>query len=207
MGSRAVIDNLNFRAGILCLFVALCAEATAETAYVTDRLQLGVHAQADALDKAFAKLKSGERVDVTEENRYHARVKLPDGRTGWVKKTYLVSEKPAILRVTEVEQERDKAMAELESLRSSLSGREARVSKIEGEIQAREAAAAADSEDLERLRKENFRLTDRLQAYSFSVPGSLFSLAAAASFLIGCLLSWWWFDRRSRKRHGGFRIH
>jgi len=207
MGCRAVIDNLIFRTGILCLLVSLCVDATAETAYVTDRLQLGVHAQADALDKAFAKLKSGARIDVTEENRYHARVTLPDGRIGWVKKTYLVSEKPAILRVTEVEQERDKAMAKLESLQSGLTDREARVSEIEAQVQAREAAADADSADLKRLRVENTRLTDRLEAYSFSVPGPLFFLAAAASFLIGCLLSWWWFDRLSRKRHGGFRIH
>lgn len=207
MGSRTVIDKLIFSAGITVIFAVPCADAMAETAYVTDRLQLGVHAQADALDKSFAKLKSGERVDIIEENRYHARVKLPDGRTGWVKKTYLVPDKPAILRVTEVERERDQATAELETLKSNLSGREARVSEIEARVQAREAAAAADSEDLQRLRSENIRLNDRLEAYSFSVPGSLFFLAAAASFLIGCLLSWWWFDRLSRKRHGGFRIH
>ena len=183
----------------------LCGAAQAE--YVTDRLQLGVHMQPDASDRSFAKLKSGDRVDILETNRYHALVTLPDGRKGWVKKTYLVPDKPAILRVTEVERERDKANAKLDSLAASLSDREARVSEIEAQVSAREAGAAAELEELERLRVENISLSDRLEAYTFSVPGTLFFVAVAVSLVIGCLLSWWWFDYRSRLRHGGFRVH
>jgi len=183
----------------------LCGVAQAE--YVTDRLQLGVHMQPDASDRSFAKLKSGDRVDILETNRYHALVTLPDGRKGWVKKTYLVPDKPAILRVTEVERERDKANAKLDSLAASLSDREARVSEIEAQVSAREAGAAAELEELERLRVENISLSDRLEAYTFSVPGTLFFVAVAVSLVIGCLLSWWWFDYRSRLRHGGFRVH
>jgi len=207
MGLRTVIYKLIYRAGCLCGLVVVLGAVQAETAYVTDRLQLGVHMQADTSDRAFAKLKSGDRVDILEENRYHARVTLPDGRTGWAKKNYLVPDKPAILRVTEVELERDKALAKLESLTSSLSDREARVSEIETQVAAREAKAAAEAEELDRLRGENVRLTDRLAAYSFSVPGTVFFAAAAASLAIGFLVSWWLFDRRSRSRHGGFRVH
>jgi len=207
MGLRAVINKLICRAGWVCGLVVVFGAVQAETAYVTDRLQLGVHMQPDTSDRAFTKLKSGDRVDILEENRYHARVKLPDGRTGWAKKTYLVPDKPAILRVTEVERERDKALTKLESLTSSLSDREARVSEIEAQVAAREASAVAEAEELDRLRVENIRLTDRLAAYSFSVPGTVFFAAAAASLAIGILMSWWWFDRRSRSRHGGFRVH
>jgi len=212
MGVRAVIDKSICRAGIVfasavVVYVSLVSGVQAEIVYVTDRLQLGVHMQADTSDRAFAKLKSGERVEILEENRYHALVTIPDGRKGWVKKNYLVPDKPAILRVTEVEQERDKAMADLESLASSLSDREARVGEIEAQAAARETKVAAEAEELERLRIENDRLTDRLEAYAFSVPGTLFFVAAAASLVIGFLISWWWFDHRSRVRHGGFRIH
>ena len=205
MGVRAVIEKLICRFGIVFGLVLLCGAAQAE--YVTDRLQLGVHMQPDTSDRSFAKLNSGDRVDILETNRYHALVTMSDGRKGWVKKTYLVSDKPAILRVTEVEGERDKAIAELESLTASLSDREARVGEMEAQVAAREAGAAAELAELERLRVENVSLSGRLEAYSFSVPGTLFFVAVAASLVIGCLLSWWWFDFRSRLRHGGFRVH
>ncbi len=184
-----------------------CGTAQAKTAYVTDRLQLGVHQQDDASDKAFTKLKSGERVEMLEENRYHARVRIPDGRTGWVKKTYLVDEQPAILRLTEVERARDRAVAALESLEAGLAEREARVGVIEQELAARELQATAEADELGRLRTENVALAGRLEAYVFSVPGTLFFVAVAVSLGIGFLVAWWWFDRRGRQRHGGFRIH
>jgi hypothetical protein len=198
MGVRAVIDKLLFRIGMLAGLALLYGVAQAE--YVTDRLQLDVHVQPDASDPSFAKLKSGDRIDIIETNRYHALVQMQDGRKGWVKKTYLVTDKPAVLRVAEVEGERDKAVAELESLASSLSDREAQVAE-------REAGAVAEAEELKRLRVDNVSLSGRLEAYSFSVPGTLFFVAVAASLVIGCLLSWRWFDYRSRVRHGGFRIH
>jgi hypothetical protein len=205
MGVRTVIDKFNFRFGLVMGLALLCGAAQAE--YVTDRLQLGVHMQPDASDRSFAKLNSGDRVEILETNLYHALVTMQDGRKGWVKKTYLVKDKPAILRVTEVERERDKAVKKLNSLQSSLSDREARASEMEAEVAAREAGAAAEAEELERLRVENVSLSGRLEAHAFSVPGTLFFVAVAASIVIGCLLSWWWFDYRSRIRHGGYRIH
>jgi len=211
MGSRTVIDTSicrTFAVAACCLALGMVwGTAQAKTAYVTDRLQLGVHQQDDASDKPFTKLKSGERVETLEENRFHARVRIPDGRTGWVKKTYLVDEQPAVLRLTEVERERDRAVAALESVEAGLAEREARVGGIEQELAARESAAAAEAAELGRLRTENVALAGRLEAYAFSVPGRLFFVAVAASLGIGFLGAWWWFDRRSRRRHGGFRIH
>ncbi len=207
MGARTVIDQWKYHAVIVCGLWIGFGSASAETAYVTDSLQLGVHQLPDTSDRAFTQLKSGERVETSEENRYRIRVTLKDGRTGWVKKNYLVTKKPAILRVAEVEQERDEAIAELKSLASGLKGREARISEIEVQLAAREAGAEAEMDELVQLRVENVDLAERLAVYAFSVPGTLFFVAAAASFVVGFLLSWWWFDHRARLRHGGFRIH
>lgn len=195
------------RAGIVCGLLAVSGSAQAQTAYVTDRLQLGVHQLADTSDRSFATLKSGERVEISEESQYHARVTIADGRTGWVKKNYLVADKPAILRLTEVEQERDRAIDRLESLTSGFTDREAQLSEIEAAVIARETAAAADADELKLLRIENVKLADRLEAYAFSVPGKVFFAAAGTTLVIGFLFSWWWFDHRSRVRHGGYRVH
>jgi SH3 domain protein len=180
---------------------------SAEVAYVTDQLRLGVHQAADASDRAFTNISSGDRVDIIEETNYYALVKLPDGRQGWVKKNYLLPDKPAALIVEEMTRERDDALGQLESLQSSLATREERVIQMEVEVAGREAAGLAEKEELIELREIRADLTDRLEAYSFSVPGGLFFAGLAASLVIGFLVGWWWLDRRSRARHGGFRIY
>jgi len=181
--------------------------AAAAPAYVTDQLRLGVHAAADTSDRPFTNISSGDKVEILEESRYYARVTIPGGRQGWVKKNYLLEEKPAILVVAEVEKQRDKALAELATLKSSLADREARVSAFEEEIAKREATAKAEVDELAALREERNDLMKRLDSYSFSVPGGLFFAGTAASVVAGFLLAWWWFDRRSRARHGGFRVY
>jgi len=181
--------------------------AAAETAYVTDQLRLGVHAASDTSDSPFTNISSGDRVDILEETQYYARVTLPDGREGWVKKNYLLRDKPAVLVVAELKKARDDALSELEALKSSLADREERVSTIEQQIVEREEKALAEQEELIELREERLKLLSKLDAYSFSVPGGLFFASAAASSAAGFLIAWWWFDRRSRSRHGGFRVY
>jgi SH3 domain protein len=187
------------------IFVA--GSAIAAPAYVTDLLRLGVHAAADTSDRPFTNISSGDRVEILEESRYYARVTIPGGRQGWVKKNYLLEEKPAILIVAELEKARDEALAELATLKSSLADRDARVSAFEQEIADREGQARGELEELAALREERLDLMARLDSYSFSVPGSLFFMGAAASVVAGFLVAWWWFDRRSRSRHGGFRVY
>lgn len=180
---------------------------SAEIAYVTDQLRLGVHQAADASDRAFTNISSGDRVDIIEETHYYALVILPDGRQGWVKKNYLLPDKPAALIVEEMTRERDDALGQLELLQSSLATREERVIQMEVEVAGREAAGLAEKEELIELREIRADLTDKLEAYSFSVPGGLFFAGLAASLVIGFLVGWWWLDRRSRARHGGFRVY
>ena len=91
----------------LVIGVAAIGNAAAETAYVTDSLRLGLHAASDTSDRPFENLLSGTAVEVLERNTNYARVKLADGREGWVKAVYLVTEKPAAARVIELESEID----------------------------------------------------------------------------------------------------
>lgn len=198
------ISYLSVVAGLLMM---VAVPVGAEIAYVTDQLRLGVHQAADASDRAFTNISSGDRVDIIEETNYYALVILPDGRQGWVKKNYLLPDKPAALIVEEMTRERDDALGQLESLQSSLATREERVIQMEVEVAGREAAGLAEKEELIELREIRADLTDRLEAYSFSVPGGLFFAGLAASLVIGFLVGWWWLDRRSRARHGGFRVY
>ena len=59
--------------------------ASAQTAYVTDTLQLGLHQASDTSDRPFRSLDSGQELEILSRTTYYANVQLPDGTLGWVK--------------------------------------------------------------------------------------------------------------------------
>jgi hypothetical protein len=75
----------------------------AETAYITDNLRLGLHLAADASDRQFRTLESGQELEVLSPDRNYANVRLPDGVEGYIKAAYLVDDKLAKLIVTETQ--------------------------------------------------------------------------------------------------------
>ena len=77
-----------------------------EVRYVSDKLTLKMYKDS-ALSKVLPSLKSGDRVVVMKKDDGYFQIKLEDGTTGWVKGNYLEKEKPAALRLTEVQKELD----------------------------------------------------------------------------------------------------
>lgn len=206
------INNDNFRISALILALLLfvgawAGAARAETAYVTDMLQLGVHGAPDTSDTAFTFLKSADSVEVLERNLFYARVRIADGREGWVRTTFLVDEPPPRLRVETVENERDRTAADLEKLRGSFNQQKSKLSELEGKISANEAGVRAEQEELEQLRAANDDLDERLETYRYSLPIFWFLIGIILSLGAGVFAGWWWLDNRSRMRHGGFRVY
>jgi SH3 domain protein len=191
------------RALLVLAFGSCFSAAAAETLYVTDVLRLGIHAAADTSDPPFATLVSGAALEVLERAPQYVRVRTADGREGWVKSAYLVTTKPALARVAELE-------AELDALRGEAAA--ARAAKHGAEQEAARLGAAASSGEavrdrLDRLEHENAAYQARLEAYRGSLPwtwvGAALLLALAAGFVAGI----WWLDALIRRRHGGFRIY
>ena len=96
---------LAYFGSFIALGLAQPALALGETMYVTDLLRLGIHQASDTSDRPFRTLVSGTRVEVLERSTNYALVRLDDGRQGWLKAAYLVADKPARLRLTEIEAE------------------------------------------------------------------------------------------------------
>lgn len=206
------INNDNFRISALILALLLfvgawAGAARAETAYVTDMLQLGVHGAPDTSDTAFTFLKSADSVEVLERNLFYARVRIADGREGWVRTTFLVDEPPPRLRVETVENERDRTAADLEKLRGRFNQQKSKLSELEGKISTNEAGVRAEQEELEQLRAANDDLDERLETYRYSLPIFWFLIGIILSLGAGVFAGWWWLDNRSRMRHGGFRVY
>jgi SH3 domain protein len=181
--------------------------AGAETLYVTDKLRLSVYLTRDTTTEPFASLSSGDGVQVLERDGSYTLVSLPDGRSGWVRGAFLQNEEPALRRIVALEAERDRLAAELAALKADTGGRVETLDRLRDEARvAREAAAAAEDE-LSVVRAENRSLRDDLAATGTVVPLSWLAFAVAGALLLGGFGGWRWLDYRSRRRHGGFRIH
>lgn len=192
---------------VIVLLSAADADADAETAYVTDILRLGIHRASDTGDRAFESLISGTALEILDRNVNYAHVRMSDGREGWVKAAYLVSEKPAQLRVAEME-------AELEALQTRVAAAEA--ASVEAErsaadvvrrVQRDERSATALRESLGRLERQNGEYATRLERYRLSLPLPWVAAALLLTLIGGFVGGWWWLDALIRRRHGGFRVY
>jgi SH3 domain protein len=192
---------------VAVLTLAGAQAAGAETAYVTDMLRLGIHQAADASDAAFANLMSGEAVEVQKRAGAYARVKMQDGREGWVKSAFLVAEKPARLRLQEAE-------AATASLQEQLAAAQAARAKAEQSLAELKQARLTDAhavqsarESLARISAENETYETRLERYRHSLPLSWVLAALPFAVLLGFAGGGWALDAWIRRRHGGFRIY
>lgn len=93
-------------AALLVLVSVYGTVGAEEIRYVSDQIVLKMY-QDSALSKTLSPLKSGDRVKVLKRDDGYAQVKLKDGTKGWVKSSYLEKEKPAIIKLEEVQEELD----------------------------------------------------------------------------------------------------
>jgi SH3 domain protein len=192
------------------LAIALCAVArvaAAETAYVTDSLRLGLHAAPDTSDRPFENLISGTAVDVLERNPNYARVRLTDGREGWVKATFLVELKPAAARVAELEAEMLSLKEATVAAKTAQDVAEQELARYTEDLQAKTGSAETIQETVERLREQNDAHEARLEAYRYSLPIKWVIPALVVVLVAGFFAGLWWLDALIRRRHGGFRVY
>jgi len=147
------------------LALAWCATVSAaETAYVIDKLLVGVHEDRD-LNSAIVKvLPTGTKLDVMQREGELAQVRDGDGTSGWVDAAYLMEEAPAQLQVQTLSDEiaelkrrlaatptsevttadpgRDKLTQENTELKGKLSAAKLKVGKLETQVSALEAKVA-----------------------------------------------------------------
>ena len=193
---------------VLCLALAAwVGSASAETVYVTDVLRLGMHEAPDTSDKPFENLVSGTALEVLDRNSSYAHVRLPDGREGWVKGTYLVTDKPASARVLELEAKLGGFENAAVAAKTAQSAAEHQLASLRSELQSTTGSAESVQETIARLENENQAHAERLEAYRHTLPLAWVAPALVVSLVAGFLAGLWWLDALIRRRHGGFRVY
>ena len=128
----------------LCL-ILLAGIGRAATAYVTDELVLGVYADSDQQGPRLAVLHSGAGVETLASSGEVTQVRLADGRTGWVKTSFLVAAEPAVVRVKQLEEQLDRLRATPPELAQAA---------LQREVERLTSALAAANAELETARRE-----------------------------------------------------
>ncbi len=179
----------------------------AETAYVTDMLQLELYETMQMTGRPLKRLRSGDSMEILQREGRLARVRLEGGDTGWVKSLYLVDKEPARTRVNKLEKETETAGETIAALEKKLAARDAELESLkasqEGSLNTEQAIQA----ELETLRIENDDMQSRLNSYVGNVPLSWLFISLIAALICGFISGWYFIDRRSRARHGGYRVY
>ena len=150
---------------LLLVLFAPCVLA-AETAFVIDRLLVGVHKEAD-LNSAIVKvLPTGTELGVLERKGELAKVKDPEGVTGWVDAAYLMKDPPAAAQLTQLKQEKTaltEHLRKLETMTKSGQAGAADLAKVDAltnentdlksQLSAQKLKSGALEEELKTLRK------------------------------------------------------
>lgn len=177
---------------ILLVFPMLCAQA-AESAFVIDKLLVGVHKEAD-LNSAIVKvLPTGTELTVVSRKGELAQVTDPEGITGWVDAAYLMKEPPAASQLKQLKQEKqslaehlrkletatksgqagatellkiDALTNENTDLKSQLSAQKLKAGELEEQLKAlrKSAGGGAGGSVAGELQSANLELTARLEA-------------------------------------------
>jgi SH3 domain protein len=185
----------------------LTGSALAETAYVTDELQLDMYVSVDMTGSSIKKLRSGDKVEVLEQNGRYTQIRSESGQAGWVKGLYLVKTEPARTRVNKLEKSNKGMDSTIKKLRSQLAAEQARAEQLEtAQTGAAEQTSSVEVR-LAELSELNGKLEKKVSSYGMSIPLKWTFLAMGLSLLGGLVGGWYFMDKRSRQRHGGFRVY
>jgi hypothetical protein len=203
------MTTAGFKSLVALGLLALAASSVSaqDTMYITDILQLGLYRTQDGSGSPVRNLVSGTELTVLERVPNFARVRTPDGEEGWVKSAFIVREKPAQLRVAEVEAAAERLAQELAQATAERDSAAADAGDLLAEAERKMAVAEAASGTLARLQQENAVYEERIELFRGAVPWPWVAGALVVALAAGFISGYWWLDASIRRRHGGFRVY
>jgi len=121
----------------LVMVLALAGPASAaQKMYVSDRLQVTVRSGPSVDNKVLHVVKSGDVVTVVEKGEGGwVKVQLPNGESGWMIARYLQEDKPAALKLKELDPQAKDLMQKVEELGKANQELKTRLAQAEKEAQ------------------------------------------------------------------------
>ena len=150
------------RASLLVLLLGLYGGAHAETWYVTDKVLIGLYAEATSSSVLIKTLPTGTRLEVLEKGDDFWLVKEPGGGSGWMEASYLIERKPAQEVVLELSDKNKQTQADLKKARDKLGKAEKEIDQLQKDLKSQAQSQKSDDKQVNALSKDNEELTKKL---------------------------------------------
>lgn len=179
--------------------------------FVSDKLVLNVYAEADQSGSRVATIETGDAVDELERDQSFVRIRLQDGREGWVGANYLTSDAPAVVQLRELQRQQKsatqtsdkKSAEEIARLKKEGEALQAQVKQLKAAAAA--APAVADDGVLEGASPA------AQQPAAVAPPASgaawIWSLVVVLAAGLAYAAGYQTLARRIRKKFGGLRVY
>jgi SH3 domain protein len=119
---------------VLAIFLwlsVLTVPAGADTVYVSDRFEIGIHESTNIDSVIIAVIPSGTPLEVLDRDGEFVEVSTPDGIRGWVDARYVVDEKPNVALLEERDAELQEAVRSLGAARADVEVLRQRIAELE----------------------------------------------------------------------------
>ena len=198
--------------------------------YVIEQLVVSVASAPGPDGERIGQVKSGDKLELIERQGEEAHVRLPGGKEGWIKASYLSTEEPLQHRLTErtaevekLKQEGEKLKQDMGRLESQLAASRVAHNVVSAPLSTPGAtpagtpkAANTPTETIppavaDALSGGSTPMRETVFLRSPERPGQTpWPLVLGTSFvmlLAGFVLGWKTLDRRIRQKYGGLRIY
>lgn len=180
--------------------------------FVSDKLVINVYSEPEQAGSRVGTIETGDAVDELERGQGFVRVRLTDGREGWVGSNYLTTDAPAAVQLRDLQRQQKgasqavdkKAAEEITRLKKESESLQAQVKEL------RAAAAAAPTPADDGVLEGASPAPQRLAAVgptSTDGPIWLWSLIVVAAAGLAYAAGYQTLARRLRKKFGGLRIY
>ena len=99
------------------LFLSLLQSAIAEKRYVTDRILLGIHTEANETSAIVKSVPSGTELEVIDTTEGFLQIKLEDGTEGWVSSGFVMQQIPSTRKYDVLAHQYEQTTQELDKLK------------------------------------------------------------------------------------------
>lgn len=125
--------------------------ARAETGWVRDEVRLNLRTGPGTQYRIVGVLTTGDDVQILQRGENWTKVRLPDGKDGWIPEGYLQAQPPAAVRV-------DQYQAQVAELQAKLEQTESEAARLREENQQVGGRDSEQRQEIERLTLENYEL-------------------------------------------------
>lgn len=133
---------------VFTLFLSLIGHAMAEKRYVTDRILLGIHTEADETSTLIKSVPSGTELEVVDTAEGFVKIKLADGTEGWVSSGFIMEQPPTSRKYDVLANQYEKTTEELDKLKEENK-------KLDRELQVRRDQVSNANTTIKELKKRS----------------------------------------------------